>query len=387
MNVTEKTARKRLLIVDDDVQLLDTLAIVLSRKGFEPVKYTTAGEAMSAVIQDRFDVILSDISMPGLSGLEFIRLIRKVDLDVPIVLMTGVPSKESAIKAVEYGAYRYLEKPVEPGELVKVLGQACSVHNLARLRREANLSGPLTLQLGQRSALEVRFQQALECLWLTLQPIINTREGTPIGYEAFVRSNERTLPMPRDLLDAASRLQQTHELGRGVRALAAQVAQALPEERLLFVNVSAAELNDNELLAPSSPLSGTASRVVLEITERESLDQVAGLNTRLARLRSLGYRIALDGVGSGYADLAGFSRVEPDFVKLSGDIIRKIDASGRRKSLVGGMVRILSTDLGMMVVGTSVETTGESAALQEAEVSLQQGHLFGDYLSSEVVLT
>ncbi len=381
--MVNSTTKNRLLLVDDDGQLLHTLAVLLSRRGFELETYLTAAEAMGAVVTNRFDVILSDISMPGLDGLNLIRMVRRVDLDVPIVLMTGVPSLESAIQAVEFGAFRYLEKPVDPESLVKVLGQACSVHNLSRLRREATgMPGATSLQLGQRSSLEVRFSQAMGRLWLALQPIMDTQSGAPIGYETFVRSDESTLPMPNDLLDAAARLGRSYDLGRRVRAMAAEVAHGLPEGRQLFVNVSAAELNDNEMLSQTAPLSSVARKVVLEITERESLDGVSGLGTRLGRLRARGFRLALDGLGSGYADLAGFSRVEPEFVKLGGEMIRELGSSGRRQSLVRGMSRILSRDLGVSVVGTSVETLEERVALEDCGVHLLQGQVFGEELDA-----
>lgn len=375
------SGRPKLLIVDDDVQLLDSLALLTSRSGFDTIAFPSASAAMDAVEDQRFDVILSDIAMPGLDGLEFMRIVRSIDLDVPIVLMTGVPSKDSAIKAVEYGAYRYLEKPVDPPELDSVLRKACSMHNLTRLRREAtHLSGPFTLQLGNRAALETRFDRALGGLWLSLQPILHVQSGVPIGYEAFVRSDEPTLPKANDLFDAAGRLQRIHDLGRAIRALGAQVATSLPEGRLLFINVSAAELNDNELLSESAPLVAIANRVVLELTERESLDGVAGLSTRLDRLRRHGFRIGLDGLGTGYADLAGFSRVEPEFVKLGGALIRNLHRSGRRRSLVGGMAKILAGDLGVMVIATAVEDAAESEALQALGIELMQGHLFGPAL-------
>src|SRR5690606_13433088 len=140
-----------------------TLALLASRFGFDTTTFASADEAMTVMTDHRFDVILSDIAMPGMDGLEFARRIRRGDLDVPSVLMTGVPSKETAIKALEYGAYRYLEKPLDAAQLEEVLKKAHSVHNLTRLRRQATqLSGPMTLQLGNRAALESRFDRALQ---------------------------------------------------------------------------------------------------------------------------------------------------------------------------------------------------------------------------------
>src|SRR3569623_2918648 len=121
-----------------------------------------------------FDVVVSDVTMPGMSGLELLRAVREHDLDLPVVLMTGGPDVKDAIKAMEYGAFRYLAKPVPLPELTDVVARAARLPQMARVRREAlqelSRGGHA---LSDRAGLEGRISSALDKLWLASQPIVS----------------------------------------------------------------------------------------------------------------------------------------------------------------------------------------------------------------------
>ena len=86
-------------------------ARALQQQGYE-VQLAGDGPAAEVLIEvRRFDVVVSDIWLPGLDGLQLLRAIRQRDLDVPVILMTGEPCLDTAISAVEFGALRYLVKP------------------------------------------------------------------------------------------------------------------------------------------------------------------------------------------------------------------------------------------------------------------------------------
>lgn len=135
-------------------------------------------------------------------------------------------------------------------------------------------------------------------------------------------------------------------------------------------------MNDGELFDEGAPLTTVASRVVIEISERASLHDVAGLAARLSRLRELGFRIAIDDVGAGYAGLSAFARLEPDFVKLDISLIRNIDLSPKKRSLVKAIANVCSVNLGISVICEGVERSGERDVLVEDGLNLFQGHLF-----------
>ena len=121
----------RVLVVDDDEPLLRAHARALTRNGYQVETATDGDAAMRALQQASFNVILSDIDMPGMNGIQLLERARTYDLDVPVVLITGNPSVETAIKAMEHGALRYLVKPVALDSLAKVVGDAARLHRIA----------------------------------------------------------------------------------------------------------------------------------------------------------------------------------------------------------------------------------------------------------------
>jgi EAL domain-containing protein (putative c-di-GMP-specific phosphodiesterase class I) len=255
--------------------------------------------------------------------------------------------------------------------------QSIHLRRLARLKRAvSDLPDVHGLKLGDRASLEARFSSALDQLWIAFQPIVRLSERGVVGYEALARSSEPSLPEPADLFDAATRLGRVDDLARKLRELASTSFDAAPKTALLFVNVHAEELNDEELYSNAAALTARANRTVLEITERAALDGVQGLSGRLARLRKLGFQLAVDDLGAGYAGLASFSRIEPEWVKLDVSLIRGVDRLTRKRSLVKGIAEICSRDLGIQVICEGVEQGAERDVLAADGLDFQQGFLF-----------
>jgi EAL domain-containing protein (putative c-di-GMP-specific phosphodiesterase class I) len=374
--MTQSSTALRLLLVDDDPEILRVYGRSLARHG---AVVETACDGMKAAARAKagsFDVIVSDISMPEMSGVEFLRAVREQDLDVPVILMTGEPRVESAVRAVEYGAFRYLTKPVADQELWDTVLRASRLHELARLKREAlELPGRDGARLGERAALEVGFASGMKLMWMAFQPIVGWREQRVFAYEALLRTDEPSMNTA-DMLDAAERLGRIHELGRAVRARVAAAAPDTPAAARLFVNLHSADLNDEDLYSADAPLTKIATRVVLEITERASLDGVKDVAACIARLKGLGFQIAIDDLGAGYAGLTSFSQLEPQFAKLDMTLVRGVDTDARRRSIVGSMKK-LCDDLGVLVVAEGVETPAERDTLLELGCDLLQGYLLG----------
>jgi EAL domain-containing protein (putative c-di-GMP-specific phosphodiesterase class I)/ActR/RegA family two-component response regulator len=368
--------RLRALLVDDESTTLHGYKRVLERHGVTVDTASNGKEAVERVEKGQLDVIVSDISMPQMTGLEFLKAVRAHDLDIPVILATGEPSVESAIKAVEYGAFRYLPKPVSAELLWDTVSYAAKLHRLARLKRQAlEMPGREGPRLGERAALEVRFSWGLAGLWMAYQPIVSWTQKTVVGCEALLRSDEPLMRNPADMLDAAERLGRLHDLGRAIRASVARSAPEAPADAKLFVNLHSADLNDEDLYSPDAPLSKIAERVVLEVTERASLYDVKNVATCVARLKSLGFQIAVDDLGAGYAGLTSFVQLSPDVAKLDMSLVRGIDASPRLQSIVRSM-KSLCDELGVRVVAEGVETAAERDSLAELGCDLLQGYLF-----------
>jgi EAL domain-containing protein (putative c-di-GMP-specific phosphodiesterase class I) len=363
--------------VDDDPALVEGYGRILTRHGAAVETASNGREAVDRMKAAPFDVIVSDVSMPEMTGIEFLKAVRAHDLDVPVILMTGEPSLESAVRAVEYGAFRYLAKPVAPKELWETVLRAATLHKMAGLKLQAlELPGSREVRrLGERAALEVRFSWATSLMWMAFQPIVSWREKRVVGYEALLRSTEPLMKNPADMLDAAERLGRLQDLGRAIRARVATAAPEAPDGAKLFVNLHSADLNDEDLYSADAPLSKIANRVVLEVTERASLQEVRNVPARVAKLKALGFQLAVDDLGAGYSGLASFATLEPQVAKLDLSLVRDVDKDTKRQSIVGSM-RKLCHELGILVVAEGVETAAERAMLVLLGYDLFQGYLF-----------
>ncbi len=290
--------------------------------------------------------------------------------------MTGAPSLDTAMEAVSLGAMHYLTKPLNNAQLVKMVDRAYMLHRLTKVRRDAaRLLGENPGEAGDRAGLSAGLDRALETLWMAFQPIVDARAGRVFGYEALLRSHEPSLPHPGAILQAAERLDRLHDLGRRVRTLSAEAFAAAPADVLMFVNLHTYDLLDTDLYDAAAPLSSLAERVVLEVTERASLDHVPDIAARVAQLRKKGFRIAIDDLGAGYAGLSSFVALEPEFVKLDMSLIRDVHRSAIRQRVVGSLTGMCN-DLGMRVIAEGIETSDERDAVRALRCELLQGYHF-----------
>jgi EAL domain-containing protein (putative c-di-GMP-specific phosphodiesterase class I) len=368
-------SRPRILVVDDEPSLLRAIIRTLESAGFEVGTAQDGAQAMQLLDEHSFDAVLTDVAMPGMNGIALLRAVRERDLEVPVLLMTGKPDVESAAKAVHYGASEYLIKPISNAELENTIRRAVSMSGLARAKRDSiralDTGRP---EAGDRAGLEVTLDRALDSMWMAYQPIVEAATRTLFGYEALLRSGEPTLPHPGAVLDAAERLGRLDDVGRMVRRKAPEPMNGVPLPVLLFVNLHASDLNDEALTSPSAPLTSIAARVVLEITERASLEAVNDARSRVAPLRELGFRIAIDDLGAGYAGLTAFAQLEPEFVKLDMSLVRDVHKNPVKRKLVRSMTA-LCKDMGITVVAEGIEVAEERDVIIDLGCDLLQGYL------------
>ena len=114
----------RILIVDDEPELVSALQERLSLRGFSTRGVTDGAAALACLAEEPFDVVLADVKMPGLGGLDLVRTIKLERPNVPVVLLTGHSSAQDAANGSTLGAFEYLMKPVKIDELVRVLRAA-----------------------------------------------------------------------------------------------------------------------------------------------------------------------------------------------------------------------------------------------------------------------
>ncbi len=367
--------RVSVLVVDDDDHVRKALSRILMQAGMRVQMASSAKEGLGYLAREEFGAILSDVMMPDMTGLDFLREVRAGDLDIPVILVSGAHNPETAAAALSYGAFQYLAKPVEPKLLEQTIRQAVKLRKLAKVKGEAMELAGTQRVAGDRAGLEAQFRSAIERMWMAFQPIIHAKSRALFAYEALARSKEPSMQNPMAIIEAAERLDALNTFGRTARHQAAMSMDKAPSDVGLFVNLHPSDLSDPRLLDKSTELTRIAPRVVLEITERASLEGIPDVRGRIAELRALGFRVAVDDLGAGYAGLSTFAQIEPDFVKLDMSLVRNLGESATRQRVVRSITEMCA-DLGMLVVAEGVETEVERDLLVELGCDFLQGYRF-----------
>jgi EAL domain-containing protein (putative c-di-GMP-specific phosphodiesterase class I) len=373
--LTRPAPRGRVLIVEDERALLELYTDVLLAARFDVAAACDSENALRALSAGVYDVVLTDVTLPDGSGVDVLRAVRQRDLDVPVVLVTGNPSVETAVQALELGALHYLVKPVTQAQLVRSVENAARLRRLAVFKREAlRYLGQADSLMNDRAGLEAVYSRALESFYMVYQPILRTRDGSVFAWEALLRTRETAVPGPLAFLEVAERLGRLRELGRRIRTSVARTA-GRTRGRVFFVNLHADDLLDESLYDPAAALSMLAPEIVLEVTERSPLESVPDVRERMRRLRELGFRLAIDDLGSGYAGLTSFASLQPDFVKLDRGLVAGLDHEPMKRKLVASIAGV-SREMGIAVVAEGIETSAEREAATELGCDLMQGFLF-----------
>ncbi len=140
----------RICIVDDKDVMRDSLTDILTAGGHEVAAFADPNQALMAATPGRFEVIVSDLKMPGMDGIELLRSFRSRGVDAPFVLMTAYASVSTAVEAMKMGAFDYIQKPFEAEAIHLVVERAASV---SRLRGENEALRASLMDLGRDSEL------------------------------------------------------------------------------------------------------------------------------------------------------------------------------------------------------------------------------------------
>ena len=171
------------LIVEDDSMVLETTQRWLTLDGFDVVTCTDSTKACDIVNQQAIDVVVSDVKMPKLTGLELQQKITKQDVTLPVILMTGHGDIAMAVNAMEQGAYYFIEKPFEPEHLSQIVKRAANKRELeienSRLQQQlTQVSGIESTLIGQSQVMVNLRQQVLSLAGFDASVVINGDTGT-----------------------------------------------------------------------------------------------------------------------------------------------------------------------------------------------------------------
>jgi PAS domain S-box-containing protein len=153
----------KILIIDDEPEILENLETILSDEGFEVVKAATGNEAVANFEAGTFGLVITDMKMPGMNGLDVLRCVKQIDRDVEVILLTGHGTMGNAILALkDEGAYDYLEKPLEDIEELLI-----SVRNALERRSLLIKNERIVTELGESERkFRAIFDQAFQFIGL-----------------------------------------------------------------------------------------------------------------------------------------------------------------------------------------------------------------------------
>jgi len=267
------------------------------------------------------------------------------------------------------GSLRELIDLTPPGSVLRTLRLAAGharVEKVPDVRTERDELSKMIFQGGVRTA---------------FHPIIRLRDREVIGHEALTRPLAGgSFDSVEELFAFAESSELMMEFERMCRRTAIRAAREVPDLGLLFLNASAGAVEDPEWSAGTveQDLTGSGlkpSDVVVEITERVAIVRHDEFQSALKTFKERGYRVAVDDMGAGYASLQSLAAIEPDFLKFDVSLVRDIDRSSIKRSLLESL-RHLAEKIHARVIAEGVERPEEMQTLLELGIELGQGYLF-----------
>jgi two-component system NtrC family response regulator len=178
------------LIVDDEKNYPPILGAVLEEEGFETLTAASGHEALRRLEEADVDIVLTDMKMPGMDGIELLEEIKKQDQDLPVIMMTAYGTVDKAVEAMQKGAYSYILKPFDNKRLVLYVNKAVSMYRVVkdnrRLREDVSSRYRFDNIIGKSKAMQEVFRTIRKIAPATATVLIEGENGT--GKELVARS-------------------------------------------------------------------------------------------------------------------------------------------------------------------------------------------------------
>jgi DNA-binding NtrC family response regulator len=177
----------KILLIDDDAGIVDTLSRVLTDEGFEVAVEKRGDDGLRRATSDTFNVVLTDLRLPGLGGLELVRQLHAVRARLPIILITAFGTTQTAIEATKFGAYDYLLKPFEIPKLLELINRAVNSNRL--MSEPVMLGDPGQAReaiVGQSAAMQTIYKEIGRIAAKPVNVLIRGETGT--GKELIARA-------------------------------------------------------------------------------------------------------------------------------------------------------------------------------------------------------
>jgi len=251
----------RILIVDDEPKICEFLSILLGREGYQTHSAYNAAEALARIAAETYDLVLADLKMPGMDGFEMISRLKAMRPELPVIMITGYATVETAVKALRHGVEDYVTKPFNIDELSKVISRALL------WSRRGHEQEDLAAQLKQAEAELARCRKVMEeqcaAVIRTFAAGVEARERYMAGHSRRVGEYACALAkacgVTPDEIEILHRAAELHDIGQiavSERVLGKE-AVLTEEERSLIRNHPAAGerfFEPLDFLGPERPL-------------------------------------------------------------------------------------------------------------------------------------
>lgn len=367
-------ARPRVLIADPDLLRRRIVANAITHK-YEVDFAGSTQEALSLCKTQRFEAIIAD---EDLDEDRAVGLLAQALHTTPVAVRILCLGKEDFVLAAK-GANRagvdsiILRKDVDTHLVAAV--EDGSIRR--RLVGQRLLDGVEV----SRNAYTFRTEQLESIiktrnLEIAFQPIINCDATAVVAFEALSRPPAESKFNPQELFDTALEVGRLWTLSRLVRDKVAENISTLPKESFVFVNLHPGEMDDPLLRDGKEALASYSDRVVFELTERTPIYDYHSFREKADKLRALGYRLAVDDLGAGYASLNSLAMLEPDFVKIDRELVHECHLSTRRMHLIQRIIEF-ARDQKTKIIAEGVETHEEAETMKRLGCDFLQGYFFG----------
>lgn len=212
--------RPAVLVVDDDRFVLESISSLLGEYNYSPIACENAGYATDKLREDQIDVVLTDIKMPVVTGIEFLDRVHAVYPEIPVILMTGYAELDMAIDAIKKGAFDFIIKPCRPDYLIHAIEKAVKYRRLTQIERNYKE----TLE----NTVKIRTQEAVDALAMvknmsfelihrltTVAEFRDVETGAHIKRIGFYAAKlAEALNMPADFVETINFAGPMHDIGK-----------------------------------------------------------------------------------------------------------------------------------------------------------------------------
>jgi DNA-binding NtrC family response regulator len=113
--------QRTIMLLDDDSHQREYLSDVLQENGYQVISFADANEALSAIRQKAFHLVITDLKMPDIDGLKFVEMLHEIHSEIPVIMVTGHASVETYFKALGLGVFEFINKPINESEIKRIV--------------------------------------------------------------------------------------------------------------------------------------------------------------------------------------------------------------------------------------------------------------------------